>query len=401
MRTRSADTTAVAFTRSERAPGTGATAYMPQLNGLRAFAALVVLAQHTVTYRYFRFGINGVGIWGVWLFFVLSGFLITGILLRARGERHTLGTTLRRFYVRRSLRIFPLYYAVLIAGVAFGIGTSFRNDFFWHALYLNNWSVVFGTSHIDPPAGPLWSLSIEEQFYLVWPLLVLSIPVRRLGALFVGTAAVGILSRFVLALLLPPVGNPSGVFSVVMPTTSNLDPLAWGALLAWARWGAIPTATVRRWLRAALALGLVLLACVVVSTATTLGSRAELVFEPVAAGLLSVWLIDRAATGFPRESVAARILSFPAVAYVGTISYGVYVLHSPVIWVLHTQLGWDLGPRVSIAAALGYWLLVTAVTIAVASISWFAFERPINGLKDRLTGPPRRTRPPLREPQAA
>ena len=112
---------------------------------------------------------------GVWIFFVLSGFLITRILFTSRHDAaRDSRRALSNFYVRRFLRIFPLYYFVLL--VAFATSAAFRNDWYWYAAYLQNFRMIFNNGQTYIFATHLWSLAVEEQFYVVWPLIALFAP---------------------------------------------------------------------------------------------------------------------------------------------------------------------------------------------------------------------------------
>jgi len=166
-----------------------------ELDGMRGLAILPVLLLHftkdigftphaTVDHVYLF--VASLGWWGVDLFFVLSGFLITGILLDAKGSTHAL----RNFYIRRTLRIFPVYYAYLAAMLI--ILPSFEwwrthappagEGGLWLWLYLTNIRQAFSNSFevVPPFTGHFWSLAVEEQFYLIWPWLVYAIDCRRL-----------------------------------------------------------------------------------------------------------------------------------------------------------------------------------------------------------------------------
>jgi peptidoglycan/LPS O-acetylase OafA/YrhL len=358
-------------------------AHMPQLDGLRCFAALIVIAHHTVLARTLDVGVNGVGVYGVWLFFVLSGFLITGILLRAqRDAEYRRGPLLRAFYARRSLRIFPLYYAVVAICAVAGIGTTFRQHGVWFFAYAGNWYMASVGHWADRVATPTWSLGVEEQFYLVWPTLVLFAPRRLLPRLLVATAMLGVASRVAIALLWP---GASAAVRAIVPTTSNLDPLALGALLAWHSIERPRDVAVRdRWARRALALGAALGAVVVALTVAHRGERAMLAVETLAAGLVSVWLVNAAASGFAPRSIGGLLLGARPVRYVGTISYGVYLLHAVMIWLLRQRLAPELARRTDVVGAVSFFVVVTAMTIGAASVSWFAFERPLNSLKRRF-----------------
>src|ERR1700751_1592145 len=157
-----------------------------QLDSLRALSVTGVLIDHFWPTRILDF--VDLGHIGVCLFFVLSGYLITGILLRFRssieGGRSDVATALRRFYIRRFLRIFPPYYALLTLMVV----TKFpdvRNTLWWHAGYASNFLFALQGSWTPWVTSHFWSLSVEEQFYLVWPFLILLIPRSRLVAVVI------------------------------------------------------------------------------------------------------------------------------------------------------------------------------------------------------------------------
>ena len=202
--------------------------YMPQLDALRAFAVIAVI--------YFHFYLGGKpggapwGAWGVQLFFVLSGFLITGILLKCRnleevqdkGKRQ-----LRQFYIRRGLRIFPLFYFVILTTALLNIYPA-RQTLWWHLTYTSNFYFAIQGSAMGPIAH-LWSLSVEEQFYLLWPCLMLFLPDRYLLSCIV-TAIIAALMYKIGGFFL---GLNSIALSFMM--IGCLDSLGMGALLAFCR----------------------------------------------------------------------------------------------------------------------------------------------------------------------
>ena len=199
-----------------------------QLDSLRAFAVFAVIVSHTGPRALDPYAL---GMRGVQLFFVLSGFLITGILLTARHATTSRPRTLRAFYCRRFLRIFPAYYAVLLITLLIGI-PEVREGLAWHLTYLSNVRAA-RLGIWEGPVSHLWSLSVEEQFYLCWPLLVLSVPWGALPVVLAGAVLVGPLTRY---FLFQSTGN---VVTTLVPMPSNLDPLALGAGLAlvWDRGG--------------------------------------------------------------------------------------------------------------------------------------------------------------------
>ena len=165
-------------------PQSEALSLMPQLDGVRAIAISAVLLAHFPVFpALVQIYAMQPGQLGVRLFFVLSGFLITRILLHCRDlvESGTvsLGAVLRRFYTRRALRIFPLYF--LVVGVFAWLGApNVREHLVWHLTYTTNFRMAALASNLFP-AGHFWSLAIEEQVSAVWPLLTLVLPRRWLG----------------------------------------------------------------------------------------------------------------------------------------------------------------------------------------------------------------------------
>ena len=143
--------------------------HIPQLDGMRGLAVLLVLLAHSAI-AFTRVPamrwIEGYGNLGVQLFFVLSGFLITRILLDTKDTPHFF----RNFFVRRALRIYPLYYALLGFVVFSGLVHQHGVRWWPYILYLSN--IIYGAGREPSPLGPVWSLAVEEQFYLVWPFVV-------------------------------------------------------------------------------------------------------------------------------------------------------------------------------------------------------------------------------------
>jgi peptidoglycan/LPS O-acetylase OafA/YrhL len=342
---------------------------MPQLDGLRAVAVAFVMAFHFVPWvdRYAPLGTIGVR-----LFFVLSGFLITGILLSWRGR--PLGLALQTFYARRALRIFPLFYFVLAAAAALNIGPV-RDTFAWHATYLSNlYFYLRGDWHGS--VSHLWSLAVEEQFYMVWPLLILCAPERWLRPMVTAMIVMAPVSR----LLFP---NP---MDSVLPT-SCLDSLGIGALLALnapalnpaAPHKRVPYESGKKWVPN----GMSLWAATLLVSATLglryagLGGHYQVVGLDFGVSLLSAWLVGGAAVGF--RGLAGRLLSSRPMIAVGRISYGLYVYHGFTPYLLgryvpgFTAMDWPLR-----------FALLTSATGLIAVISWRFFERPLLQLKSRV-----------------
>ncbi len=349
-------------------------AHVVQLDALRAFAVLGVLLSH---YAPSTRVVAPFADYGVRLFFVLSGFLIVGILLGGEGaDRRWL---LRQFYVRRFLRIFPAFYFVLFVAAALVV-PGIPGALSWFATYTGNFWFVFHAWHFPDYGTHFWTLAVEEQFYLFIPAVVLFLPRRRLLSILLAAAAAAIAYR---------VGAVAVGWSwdaYTRPAIACFDSLGLGALLAVTRWKRVSD----RWTTWALALGLPLLALDLAANtlAETQQSTALLPFQHVlqdtAVALVSVWLVARASRGF--DGITGRILSSTPLVYLGTISYGIYLYHYFAIWGFWREFGWTRGHFPNQAL---YFLALTATTIAVASLSWFLLERPINGLKRHFPYRPR------------
>ena len=335
--------------------------YQPQIDGLRAFAVLAVLYEHF-------WAAGEIGRLGVRLFFVISGLLITSILIDARERLPTvgLGSTLKTFYARRALRIFPAYYAVLLTAFALGLG-DVRQTLVWHAAYASNFLFALQQDWGWPTAH-LWSLSIEEQFYLIWPLLALTAPPRAL--------------KWLLLLLVPgSVAFRAWYFQVAPPgpaiwvaTPAAIDALGIGALLAvWLKAGAsVSTKLIVLLLVPALILNFIFVSKVP-STSYIWGEFLRLL--PMALLVLGAY------RGF--HGVVGAILENPVSTFLGRISYGIYLYHLFIWYIMFefielTGIGIDLSPRLRTFVVAG------AATIGVATLSWRFLEQPMNKLKGRF-----------------
>lgn len=351
--------------------------YMPQLDGLRAVAIGAVFVQHFwPSYQWVKHLLPWGGL-GVQLFFVLSGFLIVSILLRER-ERVQLGQrslprTLGRFYARRSLRIFPVYYLALSLGFALSL-PGIAAHVGWYAAYLTNMLPLTGVHNLGA-ATHFWTLAIEEQFYLLVPLLILGAPGRRtLLTLLLALICLGPAYRGFAVL------EGWSTAAIVHPVIACFDAFGAGALLAWAS----PHQRQRLILRR---LGLyvgVPVTLLMLSPAKSMFGPTLLVLQPLAWTLAFVWLIDSAC----REQLgwAGRPLGWRPVTHIGRISYGLYVYHFMVPFVL-ARICQLLGfvppkPRWTL---IGTWVVLSYLA---ALASWHLMERPIASLKDHLTASP-------------
>jgi len=348
----------------------------PQLDALRALAVFAVMLAH------FSPTIQTVapelGFAGVRLFFVLSGFLITGILLRCRDRARAGGSPpgfqLRQFYMRRALRILPAFYATLFVAAALQMGSA-RPTFWWHFFYASNFLLALRGTWIDLVTH-FWSLAVEEQFYLVWPWLVLFVSPRRLPGLIVLGCALGPLTRLATLWLAP--GNL--VATTVLPPAC-FDPLGAGALLAWLWHARNFGATRQVWLSRG---GLALLVTIVPILLLLPPDKPwAIVLGPIAQAVGFTALVDGAARGF--SGVAGAVLMWRPLLWTGQISYGLYLLHNFSHWwaprimrqLTHYRQAYFTNEILHV-------LYLIALSFAAATMSWYLLERPLNRLKSHF-----------------
>ncbi|HEX5870766.1 MAG TPA: acyltransferase [Longimicrobium sp.] len=366
----------------------GERPHVPALDGLRGCAVLAVLLLHFTSALGAPSGAPARAVkqafsagWiGVDLFFVLSGFLITGILADARRTPHRY----RTFYIRRALRILPLYYGfvLLLFVVPPLIGartyTTAPADQLPYWLYLQNFWPL--TNRALDFAGHLWSLAIEEQFYLVWPLVVFTL--SRSNALRVCAACL----LGALAYRVTGVVAGADLHIVYFQTFARIDGLVLGAAIALAaRGGGLPR--LRRIAPAVLAVSTAVLAGAALHPSgfdpggvymAAVGYAALAFFF----GALLVLALDAGSAPLP------RLLSHDVLRFFGRYSYGLYVLHVPVI-VLARLAGVSpdrfAGTRWELPGLLGYMALMAAASILAALASWHLYEKHFLKLKARFT----------------
>jgi peptidoglycan/LPS O-acetylase OafA/YrhL len=349
--------------------------YLRGLDGLRAFAVIVVILYHLSP------GLAVGGYLGVDVFFVISGFLITALLLR---ERATTGRIrLGGFWLRRARRLLPALFALVLGccTAAWVMGGNVLVDLgrqvFGAASFSSNWLAIAGHSSYFDESAPelfrnLWSLAVEEQFYLVWPLVVLLLVlVRNRWLRFGSVVALGIASALAMALLYTPGSDATRVY---YGTDTHSFGLAIGAALAVVsqRWSAQPLwwSRAARWLLPTLGtLGLVAL----VAATILMPADAPLVYQGglVAVALLTaVTIIGAIVPG----SALGRVLDLPPLRWVGERSYGLYLWHWPVFVLVVAALpNW---PRMG-AAGWGLGGIAIAITLVASTLSYRFIEQPI------------------------
>ncbi len=369
-------------------------AYYPSLDGLRAFAILYVFGFHYLSPALAGHGFWGCGWVGVDFFFVLSGFLITGILIDGRD----CAKQLKDFYARRVLRIFPLYYAVLLLALLYGLAVHTQ----FHLLQglwlvdLGNYAAYLSRSHANPTmmtdivlprnlsippisTGHLWSLCIEEQFYLVWPFAVYRVRNNALLLKICGVVlVVAPLVRLALFWSAPAWMLRNSLIYRSLPT--RMDALIMGAALCLLLRGAH-----RPWLlryRTALLVAGFTPALVFFGYAMLRGRDTGFTrSNPWSAALLYT-MVDLAAatlvlTLVDETSLLARLFRWRLLLWLGGISYGFYVFHElPRILLVWTAGRYRIAHPEMFVAGTGF-----AVTLGLAYGSFRFFESRFLRLK--------------------
>jgi peptidoglycan/LPS O-acetylase OafA/YrhL len=362
--------------------------HIRSLDGLRGVAILLVFFRHFgltshATARWVKViaAVSYGGWMGVDLFFVLSGFLITGILLDTRENPRYF----TNFYMRRALRIFPVYYTVL--GVLLLLTPLLRLEWHWgHAaywIYLGNvaYNLKPSLSVLRPAVSfvHLWSLAVEEQFYLVWPLVVMVVSSRRRLAYVCGWLSVGGLVLRLSLLAFLPRGIAYEWCYFQLPT--HMDGLLYGAVAAiWVRSMALEQAM--RWARRILPFALAALALVVGFNGFDFHSFAMITagFPALAATFGCVVLL-----ALKPGSILYRCSDLKGLRFVGRYSYGMYLFHILFLPGLVWMQPWLQGRLHSVVlGGIGFVLLMFGGTLGTAVLSYEVYEKQWLRLKGRF-----------------
>lgn len=364
--------------------------HIPALDGVRGLAIALVLMVHAghlsgwaTSYHQ---GLVKIPAWfveagwcGVDLFFVLSGFLITSILLESKGKPHYF----RNFYIRRSLRIFPLYFAVvgfrLIVAPMIGWWANNPVDFWQAASYWtytsNVWQSFFASeaNRFDPVLGVSWSLAVEEQFYMLWPLVVYMLNRRQLTWLCAAAIPAAVASRIALYCC------GAQVWAAYTLTPCRLDGFAVGAIVSILQAGKL--------LNAAKIL-LPLSAACVASLVIIQRSASDQRWPMALIGFTCFDLLFGSLLVFVLNGWFRSVFESSPLRTFGKYSYGMYLAHVPVFAFLNDQLVASDYARFMFLATAG-----TVVVVCMAMLSWSVYESPILSLKSRFEN--HRQRSPL------
>lgn len=356
------------------------------LDGIRGLAILMVVFSHFIivagdmdsSHPLQRLLMSGH--LGVDLFFVLSGFLITGILIDGKKSTNYFSA----FYARRALRIFPLYYGVLLFGWLSVVSLtpkdiprlSGADSYAWHWFYASNIGISFKGDWLNSPTwvqiSHFWSLAIEEQFYLFWPVLVFILPPKWLERLSIFLV---VSSPLVLPILYHQIGDTATYVS----TLGRLGELTAGA------WLSIMIRKPQAWANLSRYFGIIALV-------TGLALLLERSFFPVLKPIeqTAMMILSAACVGIatdPARRVTQIFFQSSVLRWLGSYSYGIYVYHHVFknVWRQFLWNGWIL-PMVG-PGGIGKMLYFTSaggITLGLAWLSWRYFEAPILSLKSRF-----------------
>jgi peptidoglycan/LPS O-acetylase OafA/YrhL len=374
-----------------RADDSRSLPHFPALDGLRGVAVLLVVVYHSWLMPiadgldHIATSLAALGWSGVQLFFVLSGFLITGILLDSKDGRNYF----RNFYVRRVLRIFPLYYAVLALYLILAPAVlpprlqtpipKVPGQELWYVFYLSNFSMARLGVIGAPALGLTWSLAVEEQFYLVWPLVVWLLPRKWLLCLCVALVILAFGWRTGMTLT---GANPIATYVM---TQSEFGGLAVGAVLAIAHRGPGGLGPLAGWARGLLVATPVFI--LGINARAVANGHGYVQFDPLmeTAGLLLLQLFFASTLVLAlRGALVGRLMRVRPLCACGRWSYGIYLFH-PLVMVLAQVLTGTHSWPLLFGSALPKQLVLTALGIglssAVAALSWNLYEQPFLRLK--------------------
>jgi peptidoglycan/LPS O-acetylase OafA/YrhL len=355
--------------------------HIAQLDGLRGIAALLVLWEHfpyvegSAISKSFWFVAHAArtGVMGVDIFFVLSGFLITRLLLKERDETGTI--SLKMFYLKRALRIFPIYYLCVIAYFVL-----FHTNFLTAISLLTYTFNYYMPFHLTPnPMEHTWSLSVEEQFYFIWPCFIMMIPLAS-GAT-ITQFAIPVFSGLIAIIIAITFDNELAASLIFMSSFTRMMSLSLGAALAFRERAGQGSSDRNAYNY--LLLGVSLLAGDYIARKLGLISGGGFYwsialpgFACLSFGLVSVVI-------FRRDRFASIFISFltnRTLRYIGKISYGIYLYHYLILYLL------DIPPykTENAGASFGSLLAAIAATFITAAVSYHFLEAPFLRIKARL-----------------
>ncbi len=355
--------------------------YYPALDGLRGVAILLVIFHHNFQFiDYFFFGWLGVD-----LFFVLSGFLITDILLNTLDKPHFL----RNFYMRRILRIFPLFYLALLVCLfilpnikSLNLDVSYyTSNQFWLWTYLQNWLFVFNEPHGDKILLHTWSLAVEEQFYLVWPITIFLI--RKPKILLIIVIIILLLAGFARYFIW--INKIKDLAYSNLYTFTRIDGLCIGSMLALII--RINPGFLRKY-----STPIVLLIASLNFGFYFFNTRYSFTMPYLAFVGYTTFAVLFGLLAYKAVTAESKVIQFffdnRILKFFGKISYGLYVYHWPVYILLFSFFRDFFLDNINISyrmAETGSGILVTAAATLLSVISYRYFEKPFLKLKTKYS----------------
>ena len=366
--------------------------YNAQFDGLRCFAVLFVLCYHWLPHT---LGIQLSTFWGcaINFFFVLSSYLITMVLFSAREKGVTLGVSRYKvmgvFLLRRTIRIFPAYYFFLLLALLVPTVSSE----IWHNAgayfgYVTNYH-IYESGHFHPALAHIWTLAVEEQLYLLWPLLILFVPNRHLLKTLFFFIICAVVNRFFFY------NGASDVGQAIL-TQNCIDAFAIGAVLAYKRQFATEgeKKLIKWFFNAGLIAALVLGSYIIITEWYYL----SFVFNRLLFALVSVKIIEGAADGY--KNIIGKVLEWKPIVAFGRMSYGIYLYHLLVpvaFWKLYNsimyhgrmhyasffeqhQSGFDAFEKI-LASGISCLVIYFTLTLAMAMFSARFVEKPLSKMK--------------------
>ncbi|WP_064196827.1 MULTISPECIES: acyltransferase [Emticicia] len=360
---------------------TSNTSYLKQLDGLRFLAVTMVLVDHW-SGDMLQFPISYLG---VCMFFVLSGFLITRILLQSKQKDEETGgkhnKSIKKFFIRRTIRIFPIYYLTILVLFLLNI-EPVREKIWWYLTYSTNIYIAIKQTWLGS-SDHLWSLAVEEQFYLFFPFIVFFISSKILPKVLWGFIFLSVGLRLFFYL------NETAWMTPYVLTPTCLDAFGMGGLLAYFYFHKSEKLkqiiTNKIWLMISL---LLYIGIVIWGKQFPEGHNIiTVVFLRLFESLFSLFFVGNAVYGF--EGTTKKILENRAFVYIGRISYGIYIYHKFIYNHYHNS---PANPVVKLLNKLPLIeqnmtlkiIFLYLITIAVATVSWYIIEKPINNLKEKF-----------------
>lgn len=367
--------------------------YFDQLNGIRFIAVFLVLMDHwLIPINPFSF----MGHLGVVLFFVLSGFLITRILFQSaddsRQNQSGVIAKIVRFIYRRSLRIFPIYFLLLIIGF-FGSLSNFRQIWSYLVFYLPNIYIMLKGTWLGI-WDHLWSLAVEEQYYLIFPYFILLLNPRRYKILFIGMLIVGIGTRVGFAIIAPHAVKESNWMWWYVNPFAAIDCFGIGGILAYLYHYKQAFFQSIKYLNLGLVLSIAAYCAILLLAKNSEFSHDNvwsIIFERLLGGLIAFWAIGLSVRNEPW--LLTPFLKNRIVDYLGKISYGIYLYHNVVMNYYHDSgntIWYYLSLRLPdfhlelVNFTYYKFLISLIILISLSSLSWYVIEKPINKYKNRF-----------------